>query len=156
MSLTREEYLKLSDLCPNLDGNKVETVEVVLFFCDFIETKILPFNTYVNWDENTRDKEKILHIIKVTRMYSEKTVTFEKLKECKNLVKNSDECKGDTNLFSIYIMTWPFTFDFLNDDEIESTEWFENMNCNIPHISINLWYEFVDMVKDRFSGRFLE
>ena len=101
MGISREDYLKLSDLCPTIDPKKVETFEVVLFFCDFIETKILPFNTYVNWEENHKDKEKILHIIKVTRMYIEKKVTFEKLKECKNLVKNSDECRGLTNLFTI-------------------------------------------------------
>lgn len=156
MNLTREEYLKLSDLCPNLDGNKVETFEVVLFFCDFIESKILSVNTYVNWEENYKDKEQILYVINVTRQYNDRKVPFEKLIECKYLVKDPDECKEVNNLYKVWQMVWPFTFDFLNDNEEDSGEWFDNLDTQILHISTNLWCEFVDMVKERFNGRFLE
>jgi hypothetical protein len=156
MGISREEYLKLSDLCPTIDPNKVEVFEVVLFFCDFIESKILSVNNYVNWEENHTDKEQILYVINVTRQYNDRKVPFEKLIECKYLVKDPDECNGVINLYKIWQMVWPFTFDFLNDKEENSWEWFYDLDCYILHINISLWHDFVDMVKERFNGRFLE
>lgn len=156
MELSREEYLKLSDLCPTIDPKKVETFEVVLFFCDFIESKILPLNSYVNWNKYPEDKTQLLEFMDLTRHYIAKKIGFEILKNWKIKISKSVDNESDPILSYVWQMVWPFTFDFLNDDEIESPEWFENMNCNIPDISINLWYDFVDMVKDRFNGRFLE
>ena len=156
MELSREEFFNLSDLCPDIDPKKVEIFEVVLFFCDFIESKILSANTYVNWEENYKDKEQISYVINVTRQYNDRKVTFDKLFECKYLVKDPDECNGVNNLYKIWQMVWPFTFDFLNYNEEDSGEWFDNLDTQILHININLWYDFVDMVKERFKGRFLE
>lgn len=156
MGISREEYLKLSDLCPTIDPQKVEIFEVVLFFCDFLESKILSVNTFVNWEENHKDKEQIFHVIDITRQYNDKKVPFEKLIECKYFVKDLGECNGSVNLYKVWTIIWPLTFDFLNDKEEDSREWFSNMSCNIPDISSLLWYEFVEMVKERFNGRFLE
>jgi hypothetical protein len=156
MGISREEYLKLSDLCPTIDPNKAEVFEVVLFFCDFIESKILPVNSYANWNKYPEDKTQLLEFMDLTRHYIAKQIDFEILKNWKIKISKSVDNESDPILSYVWQMVWPFTFDFLNDDEIESTEWFENMNCNIPHISINLWYDFVDMVKERFKGRFLE
>lgn len=153
---TKININKLMELTPVIDPLKVEAHEVILFFAIFIKSKILSVNTYVNWDENQHDKSLILYLLDLALQYNNKEISFDKLREAKKIVKDKEGCRGVNNLHKVWRAVWPFTFDFLNDENENSLDLYLNLFDYVSAISPVIWEEFITSANNTFKGRLEE
>jgi hypothetical protein len=145
----------LMDLMPDIDSTKVSKAEVVLFYCDFMEQRVLIDNKVIDWNIYTQDKAVLLELIELTRNFVDNKVAFKNLEEFKTRFKKWSDYEAVENLYLIWQIIWPFTFDF-NKSEEDSLEWFDLFWCNIPDISPEIFLDLVALVKVRFHGRLLD
>jgi hypothetical protein len=150
-----DEYCELVNLMPDIDPTKVSKAEVVLFYCDFMEQRVLTDNKLIDWSIFAQDKAVLLELIELTRKFVDNKAPFKKLEEFKSRFKKWNDYEAVENLISIWRIIWPFTFDF-NKSEEDSLEWFDLFWDDIPHISVDLWRDLVALVKVRFHGRLLD
>ena len=150
-----DEYCELTNFMPDIDPTKVSKAEVVLFYCDFMEQRVLTDNKLIDWNTYAQDKAGLLELIELTRKFVDGKAPFKKLEEFKTRFKKWSDFEGVEDLYSIWRVIWPFTFDF-NKSEEDSLEWFDLFWVEIPHIGVDLWQDLVALVKVRFHGRLLD
>jgi hypothetical protein len=150
-----DEYCELVNLMPDIDSTKVSKAEVVLFYCDFMEKRVLTDNKLIDWSIFAQDKEGLLELIELTRKFVDGKAPFKKLVEFKTRYINRQYPDDLIDLYLIWQIIWPFTFDF-NKSEEDSLEWFDLFWVEIPHMSVDLWRDLVALVKVRFHGRLLD
>ena len=112
-------------------------------------------NKIIDWNIYAQDKAGLLELIELTRKFVDGKAPFKKLEEFKTRYINRQYPDDLIDLYLIWQIIWPFTFDF-NKSEENSLEWFDLFWCNIPAISPEIFLDLVELVKIRFHSRLLD